>query len=100
MLSHVYVRFIFDVGNAEESPESFNLKCFIRLCYQSPPIAEDGCCEFDMEAEVSALPEVFSLDIADMATSILVLISFVEELSLPKVHVDITNADKEWIVAI
>ena len=89
LLSHIFVYFGFGITHVEESPEAFHFKCVyasLRLCCQSPVLAyteEDTACKclvelkLDLEADVSIFFQMMlSVDIAYMATTILVLIFF------------------------
>ena len=70
LLAHIFVCLVFNVRNAEKSPEAFRFKCFYGyfcLCCQSAAFAsveKDGhseCsveCRLGFEADVSVLPDV------------------------------------------
>ena len=90
LLSHIFICLVFSIQNAEESPEAFHFKCLstsLCLSCQNPALASlkeyryKCSVEFKLCFDVSALPDGVK---SNMATAILVLISFVEVPSLPK----------------
>ena len=83
VVSHIRLSCVRSILNAEESPEAFRFKCLnasLCLCSQSPALVsveEDGdskCLSLVLKLMFLLFQMVLSIEVADMATAILILI--------------------------